>query len=251
MCSGSVPIWLKGSFLRNGPGIRKIGEDEYNHFFDGLALLQSFKIQGGKVTYQNRFLKSDSYIKNHKFERIIVSEFGTKGHPDPCKSLYRKFMDTVFLENTFTDNDNVTFCPIGDSLYAVTDSPFIRRIDPHTLETHERVDLRKYTSVNTSTSHAHTDKNGTYNIGSNVGSYNIVKFPVDDGLNQATILTQIPTESRFSPSYYHSFGMTDRYFIFIEQPLVISIPHVLWYNFTGGTNGHILKWRPQNQVTEV
>lgn len=140
---GSIPIWLSGSFLRNGPGIRKIGEDEYQHFFDGLALMQSFKIRDGKVTYQNRFLRSDSFVKNHKFERIIVSEFGTKGHPDPCKSLYRRFMDTLFLENTFTDNDNVTFCPIGDSLYAVTDSPFIRRIDPLTLETYEKVDLRK------------------------------------------------------------------------------------------------------------
>ena len=188
-------------------------------------------------------------MKNHKFERIIVSEFGTRGHPDPCKSLYRKFMDCVFLENTFSDNDNVTFCPIGDSLYAVTDSPFIRKIDPYTLETFEKVDLRKCTAVNTSTSHAHIDRDGNvYNIGSNVGSYNIVMFPTLDGLNQATILATIPTENRFSPSYYHSFGMTDRYFIFIEQPLVISIPHVLWNNFTGGTNGNILKWRPQNKV---
>lgn len=239
--------------MRNGPGKRNIGEDEYNHFFDGLALLQSFNIEGGKVRYQNRFLRSDSFVKNHKYERIIVSEFGTRGHPDPCKSLYRKFMDTMFLENTFSDNDNVTFCPIGDSIYAVTDSPFIRRIDPMTLETFEKVDLRKYTAVNTSTSHAHTDGNGnTYNIGSNVGSYNIVEFPAVDGLNNAKIVAQIPTKNRFSPSYYHSFGMTDRYFIFIEQPLVISIPHVLWSNFTGGTNGNILKWRPQNKVrTEI
>ncbi|CAG7785862.1 unnamed protein product, partial [Allacma fusca] len=45
---GKVPQWLEGTLIRNGPGILKIGEHTYNHFFDGLAVLHRFHIKDGK-----------------------------------------------------------------------------------------------------------------------------------------------------------------------------------------------------------
>lgn len=47
--SGKIPTWVKGNLLRNGPGIFEVGCDKYNHWFDGLAIMQSFSIENGKV----------------------------------------------------------------------------------------------------------------------------------------------------------------------------------------------------------
>ena len=46
-CPGCVPAWLSGRLLRNGPGMFKIGDTKYKHWFDGQALLHSFTIVNG------------------------------------------------------------------------------------------------------------------------------------------------------------------------------------------------------------
>lgn len=47
--TGKVPAWLEGTLIRNGPGIQKIGQDEYKHVFDGLAILHRYHIENGQV----------------------------------------------------------------------------------------------------------------------------------------------------------------------------------------------------------
>lgn len=44
----------------------------FNHLFDSSALLHRFGIQNGRVTYQCRFLKTNSFKKNHVAQRIVV-----------------------------------------------------------------------------------------------------------------------------------------------------------------------------------
>lgn len=39
---------------------------------------------------------------------------------------------------------------------------------------------------------------------------------------QATIVASVPSRWTFNPSYMHTFGITDNYFIIVEQPLAIS-----------------------------
>lgn len=96
--SGEIPAWINGSLLRNGPGSIKVGNMTYNHLFDAAALLHRFNICEGKVTYQCRFLKSDSYKKNLAANRIVVSEFGTSCVPDPCQSIFERYVESVSLE---------------------------------------------------------------------------------------------------------------------------------------------------------
>ncbi|KAI1285617.1 Beta,beta-carotene 15,15'-dioxygenase [Halotydeus destructor] len=244
--TGTMPRWLSGTLLRNGPGMRKVGKHEYKHLFDGMALMQMFKIEKGKVIYKNKFLKSDSYRRNMKAQRIVVTEFGTRSHRDPCMTLFERMSNYFLCAEVFSDNNVVSYYNIGDELYAVSDTPFIRRIDPQSLKTYEKVDLRNYVAVNTSTSHPHTDSQGnTYNMGSNVGTYNVVMFPKKGGLDEGKVVASIPALRPLSPGYFHSFLMTDNYFVFIEQPLIISIPSVVWQQYSSGTNNRILKWRPQ------
>ena len=55
------------------------GENEFNHVFDGSALLQKFNITETGVTYNSRFLRSYAYTTNLEHGQIVVSEFGTTG----------------------------------------------------------------------------------------------------------------------------------------------------------------------------
>ena len=46
-CPGSIPPWVSGRLLRNGPGMFEVGNTKHSHWFDGLALLHSFTIANG------------------------------------------------------------------------------------------------------------------------------------------------------------------------------------------------------------
>ncbi|CAG7734633.1 unnamed protein product, partial [Allacma fusca] len=85
---GKIPKWLEGTLITNGPGIKNIGDQGYNHLFDGLAVLHRYLIKDGTVKYMDRALESEAYKTNIAANRIVVSEFGTAGFPDPCKTIF-------------------------------------------------------------------------------------------------------------------------------------------------------------------
>lgn len=64
----------------------------FNHWFDGMALLHQFQLAHGTVSYRSRFLQSSSYVRNRQHSRIVASEFGTLALPDPCQSLFGRFL---------------------------------------------------------------------------------------------------------------------------------------------------------------
>lgn len=49
-----------------------------------------FALNDGEVTYQCRFLRTNTYQRNHEAGRIVVNEFGTKAVPDPCQSIFKR-----------------------------------------------------------------------------------------------------------------------------------------------------------------
>jgi hypothetical protein len=71
--TGKIPIWLNGTFIRNGPAvfgsIESYGNEtsmnnkrkfrRYDHIFDGLAKLYKYDISNGKVKFSSKFLRSE------------------------------------------------------------------------------------------------------------------------------------------------------------------------------------------------
>ncbi|XP_076367899.1 beta,beta-carotene 15,15'-dioxygenase-like isoform X3 [Tachypleus tridentatus] len=253
---GKIPIWIKGSLLRNGSGLLEIGPDKFRHVFDGMALLHRYHISNGEVTYQNKFLRSKTYNRNMKANRIVVSEFGTKAHPDPCKTLLQRLM-SMFVLNDHTDNDLVNIVPYGDEIYVHTETPFIHRIDPNTLKILDRVNFCEQVAVNIATAHPHLEHDGTvYNMGSSLASsrplYNIIKFPSTtksgkSKFDEGTVICSIPALSKRNPSYFHSFAMTENYFVFVEQPLTVSVMKLGISSFTGSSFMDCMNWNSNCQ----
>ncbi|XP_006820895.1 beta,beta-carotene 15,15'-dioxygenase-like, partial [Saccoglossus kowalevskii] len=131
--AGEIPDWLTGSFLRNGPAGYELGRENYNHFFDGLGLLHRWHINNGSVTYQNKFVRSESFNEAVGRNRVLAGEFGTRSMPDPCKSMYEQFM-SYFVSGDQSDNDLVSLFRVGEEFYATSETNYIRKIDPRTLD---------------------------------------------------------------------------------------------------------------------
>jgi len=92
---GVIPLWIRGTLLRNGPGRLKFGDDEFLHLFDASALLHRYAIADGTATYQSRYLRTNTYLRNSAARRIVVSEFGTRACPDPCRTIFSRWVPVL------------------------------------------------------------------------------------------------------------------------------------------------------------
>lgn len=81
---GRLPEWLTGTLLRTGPAKFEVGSQRYRHWFDGLAMLHRFSFAGGRVSYANCYLESQSYR-----EAVITAGFAGRSSPRilACRSL--------------------------------------------------------------------------------------------------------------------------------------------------------------------
>uniref|UniRef100_A0A3Q3X8D9 Carotenoid-cleaving dioxygenase, mitochondrial n=1 Tax=Mola mola TaxID=94237 RepID=A0A3Q3X8D9_MOLML len=251
---GTIPSWINGSLLRNGPGKFEFGNTHYNHWFDGMAMMHQFRISEGQVTYMSRFLHSDAYTKNSEQDRIVMSEFGTLAMPDPCKNFFQRFLSRFVMMQP-TDNASVSFVKYKSDYYVSTETNFMYRINPETLETLEKVDWSKFIAVNGATAHPHYDPDGTtYNMGNSYGSkgalYNIIRVPPEkseakDTLQAAKVLCSIVPKDKSHPSYYHSFAMSENYVVFIEQPIKMDLLKIVTCKLRGKALSEGIYWDPK------
>ncbi|CAN2389993.1 Beta-carotene oxygenase [Pristimantis euphronides] len=221
-----------------------------------MALMHNFRIDNGSVTYMSKFLQSDSYTRNKSANRIVVSEFGTMATPDPCKSLYDRFMSK--FKHVSTDNCSVNYVLYKGDYYVSTETNFMRKVDPETLDTLEKVDWSKFIAVNGATAHPHYDPDGTvYNMGNSYGKegtcYNIIKVPpqksrAGDTLEGAEVVCSIKAEEKMKPAYYHSFGMSENYVVFVEQPLRLNIMKLMFSQIRGKPFSRSMSWEPAQET---
>ncbi|XP_034406090.1 beta,beta-carotene 9',10'-oxygenase-like [Cyclopterus lumpus] len=254
---GTIPSWINGKLLRNGPGKFEFGNTHYNHWFDGMAMLHQFKIANGQVTYMSRFLNSDAYKNNSEKDRIVMSEFGTLAMADPCKNIFQRFLSR-FEMMAPTDNASVSFVKYKGDYFVSTETNFMHKVNPNNLETLEKVDWSKFIAVNGATAHPHYDSDGTtYNMGNSYGSkgaqYNIISVPPEktdakDTLQGAKILCSIAPRNKSHPSYYHSFAMSENYVVFIEQPIKMDLLKIVTCKLRGKALSDGIYWDPKQDT---
>ncbi|ODM91952.1 Beta,beta-carotene 15,15'-monooxygenase [Orchesella cincta] len=268
---GTIPTWLQGELIRNGPGIQKIGNDSYTHIFDGLAILHKFTLKDGKANYQSRALRSDAYKKNMEANRIVVSEFGTHAVRDPCQSLFGRLksdfsaVGSLFgktqSENDITDNCCVNVGYYGDQLYSMTETNFVRRVDPETLETlGPKTNIGNFVAINSATAHPHILEDGTaINVGNSYRHaggphYCFIKVPPSFQTEQtsfenAKLIAEIPSRWKMSPAYFHSFGITKSgKLIFVEYPLCLNLLGLAAGEFMRRSYAEWMTWYPKEKT---
>ncbi|XP_014788840.1 retinal Mueller cells isomerohydrolase [Octopus bimaculoides] len=230
--TGTVPAWLNGSLYRNGAGVFEVGETKLNHLFDGLAAISRYDIKDGRVLYKNRILRSKTWNDSVKANRLVYSQFGKVALPDPCKSIFSRFF-SYFKIDEFTDNTSVNVVKHGDAFFTMTEVDKVLQIDPDSLDPVDTVKLNNLTAVHSATAHPLKDQNGTiYNLGSNFKNknmaYNIIASEPNDNkdakpFDNLRIVGSVPSRWKSYYSYSHSFGMSENYFIILEQNLCFNL----------------------------
>ncbi|CAA9892841.1 Dioxygenase [Candidatus Methylobacter favarea] len=236
---GTVPKWLNGSLVRTAPAMFEVGEQRFNHWFDGLAMLYRFTFASGRIAYANRYLHSRSYLEAVQKGGISRGEFAT----NPRRNLFERIV-TCFRRK-LTDNANVNVNQLANGIAAYTETPLPIRFDLETLSTLAYYSYGKEAKGQISTAHPHLDhvRGRHYNYLLEFGWMSKYRFiGIDMKTGRQSIVATVSTDL---PAYTHSFGMTARYLVLTEFPLVV---HPLRLRFSGEPFIRNYRWQPDRGV---
>ncbi len=209
---GTIPSWLSGSLLRNGPALFEVGEEAFNHWFDGLAMLHAFSITRGRVGYANRFLRSSAYDAWKQKGKILYSEFGT----DPCRSVFSGVSSVPI--SAPIPNANVSLEAWANGFRAHTEVPIPVRFDPATLAT---LGVVPGSTGQMGTAHPHGDL-----VTRERFSYEVSLAPPKTGVRvlveKAGKVRELAFLASAEPGYMHSFALTPRYVVLFQQPFIVN-----------------------------
>lgn len=234
--SGSIPTWLSGTLVRTGPAKFEVGQQKYNHWFDGLGMLHRFSLEGGEVSYGNKFIQSRAYLHAMENDQISFREFAT----DPDPKLFHHVSQGY--EPHGTDNAIVNVVRIKDKILATTQMPLPIEIDAKTLDTKGTFDFHDDLPDGFTTPHPHVDGDYLYNFTISLDppvSHNLYRY---DGTKRE-LLTTIPSEA---PSFVNSFAVTDSYVVFVEQPYRLDYMSLI---AGGKAFANCFDWRPHEPCT--
>ena len=213
---GVIPDWLSGTLLRNGPARFRLEDKTLNHWFDGLAMLHKFDIAGGRASYANRFLDSPAFRATED-GKMKYAEFAT----DPCRTLFKRITQ-VYTGSAPGANANVSIGKIAEEFVAQTETPLPVAFDKDTLKTIGIVSYSDELKGELTTAHPHYDRGSheAFNYLLSFGpksTYTIYTLP--DGSKKRQPIGSYSTNR---PSYMHSFGLSQKYAILMEFPLVVN-----------------------------
>lgn len=245
--AGTVPSWLSGTLVRNGPVTVTVDGKTNFSWLDGLAMLHAFSFKEGKVFYTNQFLRTDAYKAVFKEGSLHYSGFAV----DPCRSRFKNFFTEFFpSSHTPVHNANVNVAKFGEAYVALTEIPLPVEFDRKTLDTlgvfnyadelpkdkcwesaHPHYDWAKKSVLNYLIQYGRTSTYTLYNM--------------EQGSSERKAFARVPVEQ---PAYMHSFAVTEHYVLLSEFPFVVNPLSLMTsgkpfiYNF---------KWEPERGTNVI
>jgi carotenoid cleavage dioxygenase-like enzyme len=213
--TGTVPPWLTGSLVRVTPALLDGGGKTVKHWFDGAAMLNAFGFGDGSVSYGSRYLQTD-YLADARQGKF---EFGFGA--DPCRSLFKRVMSINDVHRF--DNANVNLQELGERYVALTETPLPIEFDPKTLATLGKPKWPdKAATGQVTTAHPHYDyeRSEIVNYTARFGPRTTYRvYAAGEIGSDRRLIGALPVQK---PGYMHSFGMSERYVVLAENPLLVN-----------------------------
>ena len=232
---GELPRWLRGSLLRTGPAKFEAGSRQFNHWFDGLAMLHRFTLGDGRVSYGNRFLEGRTERAVRQEGRIAYPEFAS----DPCRSFFQR-VQTLFKGGPeFGDSANINVVKLGEHFFSMTEAPISVEFDPRTLQS---AGVPYMPPGNLTTAHPHADRHdgAMLNLAVKLGPRNEYRFyRVSPDTMTPEVVARIPVKE---PGYVHSFGLTERWYVLAEFPWTVNPVRLA---LSGRPYAENYRWKPE------
>jgi carotenoid cleavage dioxygenase len=228
---GTVPAELCGTLYRAGPNQRFAPRGDY-HLFAGDGMVHAFHIQGGKVDYVNRWVRTAKWNIEDKEGRAVINAM----NPFDCEPEYSDFVltDKEGLANTATVWH-------GGRLLVMEEGHRPYEIDPVTLASIGSWDFRGklHTAM---TAHPKIDPDtGEMVMFAYMATGPFSPDVMVHKVNAAGILTEsvhVPTPYS---SMVHDFVVTEHYIVIPVMPITGSLERAM-------SGGPPFAWEPDKGV---
>lgn len=235
---GALPADLRGTLLRNGPGIQRLGDDPL-HFFDGLGMVCALRIDRGRAHFRSRHVRTKLFDEETRAQKHLRRRVFTNT-PGRLSNLFK-----IDAANTAA-HDVYRW---GDKLIA-TDFGHIE-LDRDTLETRGPLHLE-----------------GVFRPKDQVGPMvrkdprrgrlvGYVLHPKPMGADSLTIFELDPSWKVVhrrevsldrSPSIVHDIAVTEHYYLLAQFPVRLRVASAL---FASTTLFGAFRWPEDERVTLI
>jgi len=80
---GEIPAGLAGTLYRTGPNPQFDPRDDMHHWFAGDGMVHAFAVEGGKVSYRNRYVRTPKWQLENAAGNALFGTFGNPFTTDP------------------------------------------------------------------------------------------------------------------------------------------------------------------------
>lgn len=235
---GKVPEWMRGKYVRNGPGdYRADGHGRrMKHLFDGYAALVGVELDGKKPCGQQGQLTVTCLdtlaYKNAKHGRMKVREFATTPLHSSLGSRAEELLATIATAlgggEGITDNASVNVVKEGTSgLLAMTETrQGTYLVDPDTLQVRKRLEYAPNDRIRGDMTTAHPWWDSTLetwiNYSTEVGQgYHV--WSRKNGTVQRRKIATVQAKRPWAPTWMHSFATSKNRVLLAEQPMFLNL----------------------------
>ncbi|XXG45843.1 hypothetical protein AAC387_Pa02g0816 [Persea americana] len=217
---GEIPLWLSGTYLRNGPGMWHIGDYNFRHLFDGYATLVRLYFENGRVIAGHRQIESQAYKAAKKNKKLCYREFSEVPKTDSFLA-YMGELANIFSGASLTDNANTGVVRLGDGrVVCLTET--IKgsiQVDPDTLETIGKFEYTDQLGGLIHSAHPIVTESEFLTLLPDLvrPGYTVVRM--EPNSNERKVIGRVDCRGGPAPGWVHSFPVTEHYIIVPEMPL--------------------------------
>jgi all-trans-8'-apo-beta-carotenal 15,15'-oxygenase len=231
---GRLPVELRGTLYRIGPGLFDRAGLRKRMILDGDGMICAFRFDRGRVRFRNRYVRTRKYVEEEAEGRFLYATWGT---PAPGGALAN-------LGGRLANQASVTIIRRGQDLYAFDEYAQPYRLDAESLDTAGPSDLG-FPEM-TKGFKAHWKVDGTTGewllFGMEYGRTNLlhVASVSPNGCPGACWSVEVPWRV-----YIHDWLVTERHVVFVLHPAIIPTGAVISMFLGLGTIGGMVRWTPE------
>ncbi|KAL5729078.1 hypothetical protein ACHQM5_002080 [Ranunculus cassubicifolius] len=243
---GEIPLWLEGTYIRNGPGIWNIGDYNFRHLFDGYATLVGLHFANGKLKAGHRQIESEAYKAAKKNNKLCYREFSEAPKAENFLS-YVGELANLFSGASLTDNANTGVVRLGDGrVVCLTET--IKgsiQIDPETLETLGKFEYTDSWGGLIHSAHPIVTESEFLTLLPDLINPGYVVVRMEAGTNERKVIGRVNCRGGPAPGWVHSFPVTEHYIIVPEMPLRYCAQNLLRAE---PTPLYKFEWHPESKA---
>jgi len=220
--TGAIPSVLSGLYLRNGPNPMFEPRGRY-HWFDGDGMLHGIRLQGGRASYRNRWIRSRGLEAEVRAGRALYGGLGEWSPPEP---------EALAAAGPVKNTANTHVVRHAGRILCLMEGALPTAVTPG-LETLGEVDFGGRLG-GAFTAHPHVDPDtGEMLAFSYLPTLRYLRVSAAGELLQCE---EIPVPK---PTMMHAFAATRRHVLFFDSPAVIDLGRY-------GAGGPLVQWEPEH-----